>query len=221
MTRQEYIAQLTAQLFELPEEEREAAVEYYDGYIADAGEENEAQVLQELGTPQQLADAIKRETKSAEEEGAAADYSRTTGLHNTRAAYGMPFAPSGTAKRKLSGGMLLLVILTFPLWISVLATVGALLFSMVILVAAVAVALVAGAVGLLAGGIAGVVVSIGTLITVPLEGLLGMGAALVCVGLGLCFMAGGIAMCGKGIPACWRGLCTTFRAIFRRGGAEG
>lgn len=213
MTRQEYIAQLTAQLYDLPAEEREAAVEYWDGYIADAGEENEEQVLRELGSPQQLADNIKLETESAGGEAAAH-------RQHTPAGYGEAGRVGGLPRKKLSGGMLAALIITFPFWITALAVVGSLLFASAAVVAALAVALCAAAVGLFIGGVCGVGLSIVTLATAPLEGLLGFGAALVCLGLGFCFLAGGVEFCAKGIPVFWRGLCWLFRSVFQRGGAE-
>lgn len=58
MTRDEFLQRLSAALGSLPEEEREAALEYYEEYFADAGPENEQDVLEELGSPEEAARQI-------------------------------------------------------------------------------------------------------------------------------------------------------------------
>lgn len=59
MNRMEYIAQLEKLLQGMPDEERQAAVQYYVDYFADAGEEKEADVIRELGSPEKVAESIK------------------------------------------------------------------------------------------------------------------------------------------------------------------
>lgn len=45
-------------LYEIPREEREEAMDYYRSYFDDAGPENEAAVIEELESPQMIADSI-------------------------------------------------------------------------------------------------------------------------------------------------------------------
>lgn len=49
MTRTEYIAKLTKYLRKLPQKDYEEALEYFMEYFEEAGPENEAQVIAELG----------------------------------------------------------------------------------------------------------------------------------------------------------------------------
>lgn len=58
MTKQEYLKELASHLSCLPQEERDMAVRFYDEYFMDAGEENEAIVMAELGKPFNLAKNI-------------------------------------------------------------------------------------------------------------------------------------------------------------------
>ena len=59
MNRAEFMRRLTALLQDVPPAEREEALTYYNEYFDDAGEENEAGVIAALGSPEELAKAIK------------------------------------------------------------------------------------------------------------------------------------------------------------------
>lgn len=58
MTRQEYMQQLAALLAAMPEAERRDALDYYEEYFDAAGSEKEAQTIQELGSPRNVAEKI-------------------------------------------------------------------------------------------------------------------------------------------------------------------
>ena len=58
MTRTEYIAKLTKYLRKLPQQDYEEAIEYFMEYFEEAGPENEARVIAELGTPKEAAHEV-------------------------------------------------------------------------------------------------------------------------------------------------------------------
>ncbi len=58
MTKKEYMEQLKVKLKRLPKEDFERAVEYYEEYFAEAGEENEQKAIEDLGSPQEAAEQI-------------------------------------------------------------------------------------------------------------------------------------------------------------------
>lgn len=64
MTRQEYMQQLAALLAAMPEAERRDALDYYEEYFDAAGPEKEAQTIQELGSPQDVAEKIWEGTRA-------------------------------------------------------------------------------------------------------------------------------------------------------------
>lgn len=64
MSYEEFMKELEGLLAGVPEEEKEEALQYYSDYFADAGKENEAQVLAELGSPQKVAALIKAGLKN-------------------------------------------------------------------------------------------------------------------------------------------------------------
>ena len=61
MTRKEFIEKLRSEISKLPQEEIDAAIEYYEEYFDEAGKENEQEVLEHLGNPKKVAGQIKSE----------------------------------------------------------------------------------------------------------------------------------------------------------------
>lgn len=63
MTAYEYLNALRQALEVLPDEERANAIRYYEEYFLDAGAENEARVIEELGAPELVAQQILNDYK--------------------------------------------------------------------------------------------------------------------------------------------------------------
>ena len=61
MDRKEFMGQLERLLWELPEDDRKDALAYYEDYFEAAGPEQEAQVIQDLGSPGKVAAIIKED----------------------------------------------------------------------------------------------------------------------------------------------------------------
>lgn len=68
MNRIEFMTELAALLQDVPVEERRDAMKYYNDYFDDAGEENEQQVVEELGSPAKVAATIKEDPGSSPKE---------------------------------------------------------------------------------------------------------------------------------------------------------
>lgn len=70
MSKNEYMAKLEKKLKHLPKSDRRVALEYYEEYFEEAGVENEQNVIEELGSPEQVAKQIVQElaVKKMEEE---------------------------------------------------------------------------------------------------------------------------------------------------------
>ena len=69
MNREEFMAKLKALLGDIPAEEREEALQYYEDYFDDAGADNEAEVIRELESPQRVAAMIKNDLKHTGNDG--------------------------------------------------------------------------------------------------------------------------------------------------------
>lgn len=59
MSKEAFIRRLRELLAGLPQNEAAEAIQYYEDYFADAGEENEAKVIEELGSPEKVAANIR------------------------------------------------------------------------------------------------------------------------------------------------------------------
>lgn len=59
MDRAEFLNRLEAQLLDVPQAERKEALQYYEDYLNDAGDAGDFDILQELGTPEEVADSIR------------------------------------------------------------------------------------------------------------------------------------------------------------------
>jgi uncharacterized membrane protein len=70
MTRLEFMKELESLLPDIPLDERNEALAYYNGYFDDAGEEQEEEIVKELGSPEKVAAIIKADliTNSTERE---------------------------------------------------------------------------------------------------------------------------------------------------------
>lgn len=200
MNKYEYLAQLRAGLATLSQEERDAAMSYYEEFFSDAGEENEQAVIASLGSPDELAKSIINGSKgdeANENEAAQQEESAASGF--------TPPPTNGQQTQKWTGGQIALVIvllvLSCPIWIGVVAGVcGGLI------------GLIAGfggaAIGVAVGGIFSFGTGVGALFSEPLYGLMLIGIGLICASLGplvfypLCKLAVKLfAICIKGIKA--------------------
>ena len=77
MNQEKFLRELEHLLSDISQVEREEAMDYYRCYFEDAGAENEARVLQELGSPKKVADTIKEGLRENSEAG---EYTET-GYH--------------------------------------------------------------------------------------------------------------------------------------------
>lgn len=64
MNRAQFMEQLKKLLSDISEEERQEALDYYESYFDDAGEDQEAEVIRKLGSPGKVAAIIKEDLKN-------------------------------------------------------------------------------------------------------------------------------------------------------------
>ena len=68
MNRVEFMTELASLLQDVPVEERREAMRYYNDYFDEAGKENEAQAISDLGSPVKVAEKIKEDLKGTEKD---------------------------------------------------------------------------------------------------------------------------------------------------------
>ena len=203
MTRNEFLAELKKHLQSLAEAEQEEAIRYYEEYFDDAGPENEARVIEELGSPAELArDIIANSTFSI---------AKTSAQQTEGEAKGRQFKRIGPeVKQKSTGGKALfwaLVILSSVIWLPLLfgavVTVLALLFSVIITV----LALVVSCIVLLVGFFLALFLGVPMLVSSP------PGMALAYLGAMLLFGSLTILCFKYLVPWCWKQCKRFFRFL--------
>lgn len=226
MSRTEYMRQLESLLQNIPDTEREEALQYYNEYFNDAGPENEQNVIEALGNPAKVAENIKKDIfgngygeNNYQRVGAdsravityPADPQIENGNNRQSDAPQTAQVVSPQKKEGMSTGMIVLIvilcILASPVilgaasaGIGVAAALIAAWFGLIIGFGATAAALILVLIALVAVGII-------SMFTHPFVGMCLIGAGLICGGVGLLFLMLTVAMAGIATPAicCWIG----------------
>jgi uncharacterized membrane protein len=164
MTRDEYIKKLEHYLRKLPKVERQEAVAYYREYFQDAGVENEASLMEELGSPQELAKKIMIECVERQFDDSEETSKENKGLGTIwiilLAICALPMSPV----------VLALVIVLFVIIGVILLTIGIMILSSVIIA-------IAG----IPTAIAGVIL----VFTHPANAMIMFGSGVVLIGIGI------------------------------------
>ena len=208
MSRKEFMEELQILLGELPVEEREEALSYYESYFDEAGPEQEQAVLQELGSAGRVAVQILRDYRMENSSGFYTEqgYKENENMQETPVKYAgsrqkTEEQTTGNSKgsgititkKGMSGGTLVLLILlgilTFPIWFSVLATAFGLLLGVFGAGIGIIVGFGVGGIVCLLGGIAALAVGILKIVTVPVVGAALIAIALLLFGIGCLMLA--------------------------------
>ena len=194
MNKMDFLRQLEELLRDIPENERREAIEYYRNYFDDAGPENEAQIIEELGSPWKVAESIKRDL-----------------FDESYKAYSFEKPSASRSADRTTRNILIAVLLIFtcPLWIGLAAAAFGLLVAAAACVFALAICVVA-IVGVFF--IVGVVLT-GVGFTKLFTGLPAIG--LILLGIGLLMLAFGMLGLIITVWAVGRILPWTIRAIVR------
>jgi uncharacterized membrane protein len=83
MTKLEFIKELESLLPDIPLEERDEALRYYNGYFEDAGEDHEDEIMKELGSPKRVASIIKADLNSNAADRESRGYFTENGYQDT------------------------------------------------------------------------------------------------------------------------------------------
>ena len=210
MNRQEFMERLEYLLRGIPASEREDALAYYNDYFDEAGVENEYQVIQELGSPEQVAQTILTDVQQA-------------AYQNTQDTYS---AGQTAEKKKMSAStkvlLVIVIILTFPLWIGIVAGVFGTVVGLIGAAFGIAIGIAGAAVGLIGGGVLGTIRGIAIFAQNPVEGLASIGFGVFLVALGLLLVLLCVWCLGVWLPKGIRALVQWVKRLFHReeGGNE-
>lgn len=217
MDRAQFMQELEKLLADISETERQDALDFYNSYFDDAGAENEASVLRELGSPEKVAAIIKADLK-----GSAGGYedARTKERGQMPEKYG---EESGTGKRFFRKGnqavLILAVILLVFISPFVKGAVGGILtFAVGILLLPfwLIVGLGIGAMALLVGGIAAVVAGAGLLTVMIGTGIMTIGIGCLMIALAILMVLGLISVAVRIVPKWFRKITDFFNRLLYR-----
>lgn len=194
MDKAGYLNSLRSRLHRLPEHEIDAALIYYEEYFNEAGEENEQQVIQQLGPPSQVAAQILADL-------AIKDLDAT---------------PKSTKKNMSAFWLIILAILSAPLSLPLLATAIALIFSAGAVVFSFVIAIVATVGGILFGGLVALVSGFLILTDHWPTALLFIGVGLTITGFGVLIFSPTIRLIKRIGLASVEGLARLFQRITRK-----
>lgn len=201
MDKQTFLRRLEEGLRQLPPEEREDTLAYHREYFQDAGPEQEAKVIQELGDPDLLARRLLSE------------YGEQPPASPPPPPPPSQPQPEAPKKKRPSGVLVaILAVLAAPIALPLAAALGAVAIALAVAALSVALVLMAVIVGVLVTGFALVALGVSALALYPPAALVVLGAGLVCCSLGLFGVMPVILL----IQAMFRGLANLFRKAFSR-----
>ena len=238
MNKDEFLRQLETLLSDVSAEERADAMAYYRSYFEDAGEGNEPSIIEELESPQKVAESIKRDlgmitvagkdaASKNTEQGANTFRGQETNGRNT---YYNPNANRDAdyyknvnntiqnlnkdSKKDNSTALVLgivLAVVTCPVWIGVLTGIFGTVFG-------ISVAVVAVTAALLITGFVLVCAGIGCLAAAsPVVGLGLIGAGLLVFAMGMLSLIAAVWLFGGLFPLICKGIGKLFNKIFHSG----
>lgn len=230
MTKYDFLGDLNRLLQSLPEEERRSAMQYYEDYFADAGEKNEQNVIEELGTPENVAASIMGETEGGmpgknevvnpasmqESSGGQQGAERWHG--DTRSSTGQGAASSRRTisqwisdtweNLKDNPPLLVLVciaaVVGIPVVFSVVAAVFSTIFGILMAIFGVILGFWIGGGVTAVVGVVLVVSGIVRLITAPAMGVLMMGGGLICFAVGAALFMAATYLATRTVPFLFR-----------------
>ena len=209
MNAYEYLQALRAALSALPDDEIDSAMRYYEDYFLDAGDENAAQVIEQLGPPEQVAEAILRDYT-----GVARRRPERFDEEKAQTVDGVPLGRDGkplTRKKGINPWMLACIVLLALIFGPIaVAVIGAIIVAVVGLVIGIAACVVAVPAATLIGGGALVLFSF-LLWATPASALATLGAGLVVGAIGLLLVLLVIKLCILFVPPIIRGLVALVR----------
>lgn len=209
MNAYEYLQALRAALAVLPDDEIDSAMRYYEDYFLDAGDENAAQVIEQLGPPEQVAEAILRDYT-----GVARRRPERFEEEKAQTVDGVPLGRDGkplTRKKGINPWMLACIVLLALIFGPIaVAVIGAIIVAVVGLIVGVAACVVAVPAATLIGGGALVLFSF-LLWATPASALATLGAGLAVGAVGLLLVLLVIKLCILFVPPIIRGLVALIR----------
>ena len=241
MNKDEFLRQLEVLLSGISQEERTEALAFYRSYFEDAGEANEAKILEELESPQKVADSIIKdlgvqagEAGASGAQGAAQGSPAGAGWNPAAqgAAQGSPAgagwnpAAQGAAqnaayaaqeKDGMPGWAIVLLVITSPVWLVMILVILSALLGIVAALFGIAIAVVAVMGALLICGVVIFGAGIGSAFAGnPAIGIGLMGAGLIVLAIGILAVVLVVWIFGGFLPWALKGIWKLCKKPFNK-----
>lgn len=245
MNRAEFMKELEYLLQDIPQEDKEEALAYYRDYLEDAGDEQEAQVIKEFGSPERVAAIIRSDLSGHLEEGGAFTESgyqderfrdpnyqvverkelpeqREPAEKTEKPGAGPRHRQEDSLVKRLFkvGALLLLLVIAGPILLGLgggaVSLVVGILACLLVAVILIGVLTVTACIG----AVVLVILGIGAMVTQPWSGVLILGFGIFVLGLALIGIALSILIYGRFIPFCIRSVVDTISGLIHRRGRK-
>lgn len=210
MKRGEFMTRLSALLQDLPADERREALQYYEDYFRDAGEENEAEVIETLGSPEKVADTIR--------EGLGVSGTRAKTEERERVPAAQEVKTSQGELNKDNNRILKILLIVAICVVASPVIGGALLtvLGLMLTVAGIFLGVIVGGVSMVIVGVVLFFSGIVCLLTKLALGLALMGSGLICMALGGMMAVASVWLSAKAVKLARMGWDRFFRWFHRR-----
>lgn len=219
MNRTEYMQLLEIALKDIPQSEKEEAIQYYNNYFDDAGEENEQEVISALGSPAKLAESIINEFSAGESR--FENYRGGMGQNVSQDAYVGNKSPK---KEKMNGWVIALIIfltvLASPLLLALAATVFGVLVGVLGAIFGIVVAIFAVVLALGCVAVACIVAAISLGLISPFTAVALVGIGIATIGVCIFLVMAIVWVFDVAIPGIFKGIGWLFKKIFSGKGGK-
>jgi uncharacterized membrane protein len=240
MSRFDFMRKLEGLLLDIPLEERDEALKYYNDYFDDAGVDNEEKIISELGSPERIAGIIKADLKDEggsnqdrgfytekgykdtiyEEEkfevvkqGKVEQHDSNSWQNNTNNDNNTKTNTNNTTNTNIIL-IILICIFALPVGIPLFFSVVGIVISIIAVIISLLFSFGIAGIVMVPAGIAMIFVGL-VKMGIPFIGLSLCGGGLVLLGLGILFVMLSVWLCKTVLPAIVRGLVSLFRLPFK------
>lgn len=246
MRKEEFLERLEMLLSDISEEEREEAMAFYRSYFDDAGVGNEARIIAELESPENVAETIKRDLGMISVTEQDGNFNEETGEHshdaytqnqqssdtdykwtenqesNPYGNYNDNQTTGGNGEKKNSWIVPLIIViavLTFPTWFGLLAGILGTVFGLSVSLVAVTFAMFVVGVVFVGLGIAMLAGLGAAIVSIPV-GLAFVGSGLLILAFAMLFLLACVAVFGTFLPWACKGIINLCKKPFAKKEAQ-
>lgn len=207
MSKEEFLQIFQKNLINISEEEKQDALAYYTEYFEEAGPENEAKVIDELGSPVMLARKISAEAaiKDIESGYVSENADEYANKYDNVSRGGTKEYKKKSGKGFWSNiGVIILLLCSSPVLLPISIVMAVMVFVVLLLIGVGLLTLVLVGVALTLGGVVGVIGGLIGIFSHMFSGLMAIGIGLIIVGVGML-----IFIAGKALAKCVTSLIVT------------